>query len=229
MRKTVLIAALTIGFSMIPFLIHAEVYKWIDDKGTIHFTDDRSNVPEKYLPVAETQPFPKESSLPGVKEKSAPAFAPKSSEPLEQEIARLFSGLINGVDGSGRSITVTGEGKEMVFTVSEDTRITTDYGKNVSFSELKNGSPVTVEYIEKDGDHQARSVKVSFLLAGTTNVVEDDKAGKPNPGPGQLENPGKTQEGVWGDQKTHQTIQDGTPTGKPTKPPQFKLPKKSSK
>jgi hypothetical protein len=34
MGKKVFIAAFTIGFLMIPFLIHAEVYKWIDDKGT---------------------------------------------------------------------------------------------------------------------------------------------------------------------------------------------------
>jgi hypothetical protein len=48
MQKTVLIAALTIGLLTIPFLVHAEVYKWIDDKGTIHFTDDYSNIPSSY-------------------------------------------------------------------------------------------------------------------------------------------------------------------------------------
>ena len=48
MPKTVLIAALTLGFLMIPSLIQAEVYKWIDDKGTIHFTDDYSNIPSSY-------------------------------------------------------------------------------------------------------------------------------------------------------------------------------------
>jgi len=48
MPKTILIVVLTIGFLMIPFLICAEVYQWIDDKGTIHFTDDYSNVPSSY-------------------------------------------------------------------------------------------------------------------------------------------------------------------------------------
>ncbi len=133
----------------------------------------------------------------------------------------MFSGLISGVDRSGRSIAVAGEGKEMVFTVSEDTRITTDYGKNVSLGELKNGSQVTIEYIEKDGDYQARSVKVSLLQAGATNAVEDNQT----PGPGQLENPGAIQKGVWDDQQAHQTLPDGSPT----KPPQFKLPKQPSK
>lgn len=48
MQKTVLIAVLTIGFLVIPFLIHAEVYKWIDDKGTVYFTDDYSKIPSSY-------------------------------------------------------------------------------------------------------------------------------------------------------------------------------------
>jgi hypothetical protein len=48
MAKRVFIAAFTVGFLMIPFLVHAEVYKWIDDKGTIHFTDDESNIPSSY-------------------------------------------------------------------------------------------------------------------------------------------------------------------------------------
>ncbi len=229
MRKEVLITAFTISFLMMPFLIHAQVYKWTDEKGTIHFTDDSSNVPEKYLPNAETQRFQKESPLSAAEQKSTPAS--ESSEPMGQEMVRLFSGSISGLDAAARTIAVTGEGKEMVFAISDETAIKTDYGKNLSLSDLKNGRQATIEYIERDGELQARSVIASILQAGATNAVETDKEGKPNPGPGQLENPGKTQLDVWGGQQSQQTIQDGTPTGKPTKPPQFKLPKsgKSSK
>jgi hypothetical protein len=218
MQKRVLITTCIISFLMIPFLIHAEVYKWIDEKGTIHFTDDYSNIPEKYLPFPEAQGSPKESSPPIPEEKSAPVLAPKRSGSPELEMPRLFSGLISGVDDSARSVAVTGDGEEMVFTVSEDTILRNDSGKSLSFSELKNDRPVTIEYIEKGGELQARSVTVSILQAGATNAVEDNQA----PGPGQLENPGKTQQGVWDDQQAHQTFPDGTPT----KPSQFKLPKK---
>ncbi len=31
----------------------AEVYKWVDEKGAVHFTDDMTQVPEKYRPKAE--------------------------------------------------------------------------------------------------------------------------------------------------------------------------------
>ena len=172
MRNNVLITVFIISFLTIPFLIHAEVYKWVDDKGTIHFTDDYSNIPEKYLPFAEAQGSPKESSPPIPKEKSAPVLAPKRSGSPEMETPRLFSGLISGVDDSARSVTVTGDGKEMVFIVSEDTIIKTDSGKDLPFSELKNDRPVTIEYTEKGGKLQASSVTVSILQAGATNAVE---------------------------------------------------------
>ena len=86
MRKTVLIAALTIGFLMIPFLIHAEVYKWIDDKGTIHFTDDYSNIPSSYrerLKVEIRKDIREEETLSGPQE-----IIPKSKE--EQADADLY-------------------------------------------------------------------------------------------------------------------------------------------
>jgi hypothetical protein len=40
-------------FLMIPYLFSEEVYRWIDEKGTIHFTDDVSKIPEKFQREAE--------------------------------------------------------------------------------------------------------------------------------------------------------------------------------
>ena len=51
---------------------HGEMYKWVDEKGTIHFADDLSNVPEKYRSEAEKRTSPRESLKPEVKEKPAP-------------------------------------------------------------------------------------------------------------------------------------------------------------
>jgi len=41
-------AVLILCFLVIPFLINVEAYKWIDNKGTIYFTDDYSNIPSSY-------------------------------------------------------------------------------------------------------------------------------------------------------------------------------------
>jgi hypothetical protein len=38
-----------------------EVYKWVDEKGTVHFTDDLNQVPEKYQEQIEKRVPPKES------------------------------------------------------------------------------------------------------------------------------------------------------------------------
>ena len=200
MKNTVLIAALTVSLLMIPFLGHAEVYKWVDEKGTVHFTDDNSRIPEKYGQQVEKRSF-SEDPKPMMEERkteSKTAGIPFSSSGMG-ETPLLFSGMISNL-GSG-TIVVTGEGKDMVFLVSEDTNIKTDYGQKVSFSELKNGRPVTVEYIKKGDDNHARSVTVSILQAGTTNAVEKDKDGKDITGPGKLQNPSETQKGVWQSQK----------------------------
>jgi len=37
----------------IPLLIHAEVYKWVDEKGTVHFTDDYSKITPSYRDQVE--------------------------------------------------------------------------------------------------------------------------------------------------------------------------------
>jgi len=173
MQKIVLIAALTIGLLTIPFLVRAEVYKWTDDKGDVHFTDNYSNIPEKYRPVAETQRFPqdpKDTSPASVEKKPTPALAPKVPEPVvgrkvsepavqktPSVLPEVFVGVINKLDR--RSFVITGEKGTMSFPISKDTRIINEeLGKEVPFEELEmrmsvtaGGISVSVWYI-RDGD-----------------------------------------------------------------------------
>jgi hypothetical protein len=39
-----------------------EVYRWVDEKGTVHFTDDLGQVPEKYREKIQKEKSPKEST-----------------------------------------------------------------------------------------------------------------------------------------------------------------------
>jgi len=70
-----------------------EMYKWVDEKGTLHFADDLSKVPEKYRPDAEMQKTPREISTPETREKkierSTTLPAPTTSELKEFEIDLL--------------------------------------------------------------------------------------------------------------------------------------------
>jgi hypothetical protein len=43
-----------------PFLFSGEVYRWTDKRGTIHFTDDASKIPEEYSEGAERIEVPEE-------------------------------------------------------------------------------------------------------------------------------------------------------------------------
>ena len=100
MGKKVFIAAFTIGFLMIPFLIHAEVYKWIDAKGTIHFTDDYGNIPSSYrerLKVEIRKDIREEETLsgpqkiiPGVKEEQSRTVISGEEEVWREEKMRSW-------------------------------------------------------------------------------------------------------------------------------------------
>jgi hypothetical protein len=199
MLKKVFTVALTASLLLIPLLIHAEIYKWVDEKGTVHFTEDNSTIPEKYgqqveriyLPQAP-EPATEQGKTEG---KTAGTSLPG---PAAQEMLLLFSGLISAVSDSGMSIAVTAGGKEMAFTVFEDTSIKTDQGQDISFDKLRNGMSATVEYVKEGDSNRARSIKVSLSLAGATN----EALGNPD-APGKNQNAGDIQKDVWRKQKQH--------------------------
>jgi len=61
MRKSfiILIALLFVtGFST---MSNAEIFKWVDEKGTVHFTDDPATIPEKYVDKTMTGEFSESS------------------------------------------------------------------------------------------------------------------------------------------------------------------------
>ena len=61
MKKIVLFTL--IGLLMLPFLSDSqEIYQWVDGKGTLHFTDDLSLVPERYRNQVQKKKVPKEPS-----------------------------------------------------------------------------------------------------------------------------------------------------------------------
>lgn len=55
---------------------YADMYKWVDEKGTVHFTDDPSAIPEKYRENAETRKPSKEI---GTTSRQQPQEGPKFS------------------------------------------------------------------------------------------------------------------------------------------------------
>ncbi len=87
MKTAVLLIVIVIGFASTGY---GEMYRWVDEKGVLHFADDLSRVPEKYRPDAEILKPSKELSSPEIKgEREGPQTSlpiPTSSTPQGIEI-----------------------------------------------------------------------------------------------------------------------------------------------
>ena len=136
MRGKVYLAVLAV-ILIVPFVARAEVYKWIDEKGNIHFTDDPSKIHEKYRTDAESRKVPKEAATLGVESKpSPPVTKAPESKGFKVQLSRKHGTwetevILNGkmkkpftVD-TGASFTLIDErtAKELNVTVDEDTPI----------------------------------------------------------------------------------------------------------
>jgi clan AA aspartic protease (TIGR02281 family) len=116
---------------------YGEMYKWIDEKGTVHFADDLFNVPERFRSDAEKRMTPKESSETEVRGKTAPLpEVSRQGEPegVEVQLFRrhelwLAEVLLNGrvrryfILDSGASFTLINRqtANELGITVDENT------------------------------------------------------------------------------------------------------------
>jgi hypothetical protein len=53
--KTIFKMIVLLGFVAAASLVWAEMYKWVDEKGTVHFTEDPATIPEKYKDKAKAR------------------------------------------------------------------------------------------------------------------------------------------------------------------------------
>jgi hypothetical protein len=61
-----------------------EAYRWVDEKGTIHFADDLSQIPEKYLDQVQKKKFPQEPAPPA----PIPSPAPAAGRAAPQSVSK---------------------------------------------------------------------------------------------------------------------------------------------
>ena len=89
---------------VVPFVIllavfvpcsYGEMYKWVDEKGTVHFTDDLSTVPEKYRGDTETRTPPQETSAPQLQEMRKSPLPTKAAEPEGITVDLVRSGEVS--------------------------------------------------------------------------------------------------------------------------------------
>src|SRR5207247_4792696 len=74
--------SISFPFFVVAPLSAAEYYRWIDQNGVVHFTDNLHNIPEKHRPTANLIQ-PKDNARSSESEK--PAVMGKDSVPIEKQ------------------------------------------------------------------------------------------------------------------------------------------------
>jgi len=176
MRKMVLMAVLTIGFLVIPFLIRAEVYKWIDDKGTVQFTDDYSNIPSSYreqfkVEIREDVQEERTSSEPqkiilGTKEERAKIDLYRQEEEWSKERARPWE----------RQLKEASENYELTnkeFIEESRKLILRKFGSHQQFK----STIISMDSIKEErSKHEAQIIQAEEMLEKISRVAEQSKA-----------------------------------------------------
>ena len=89
------LASFIIALAVLVSSSYGEMYKWVDENGTVHFTDDLSTIPERNREGAETRKPPKETPTPKPQEKPRPPLAEKISEPEGMTVDLVRSGEVS--------------------------------------------------------------------------------------------------------------------------------------
>jgi hypothetical protein len=114
-----------------------------------------------------------ESFPPPIEEKTTLILVPQSPEPIVEKMNRIFSGMINRVDDREKAIYVAGDGEEVAFPVSKDTKIKTDHGVDVAFDKLKPAMSVMVAYTEDRGNIETLDVRISLMCRGVGQIQRE--------------------------------------------------------
>jgi len=76
MKRTMLL--ILVGMITLPLIAGSqETYQWVDEKGTVHFTDDVGKIPEKYQDQVKEKKIPKE---PAPAPSPSPSIRPPQSK-----------------------------------------------------------------------------------------------------------------------------------------------------
>ncbi len=80
MRWVIAIFSLLLLFTF----ANAEIYKWVDEKGTVHFTEDPSTIPEKYRDKVKSRQTDEDKMTPEEKLKAGEDYERERKKRLEK-------------------------------------------------------------------------------------------------------------------------------------------------
>jgi clan AA aspartic protease (TIGR02281 family) len=158
-------------------LSYGEMYKWVDEKGTIHFTDDFSKIPEKYRSDTESRKTPKEASPKKEEEPTSIATPLKPSEPVGFEIPIKIKGevavaevILNGQEKNEFIVDTGASFTKISWKMAKDLGITID--ENTPFFPMATASDVVLNPLVT-----LKSVRVEKAEVENVDVTISDLPG----------------------------------------------------
>jgi len=85
MMRLILVIILSLFLTETSF---AQIYKWVDEKGVVHFTDDIMQIPEKYRPSTEKIGLPEEKTKTETKTESERPSIKKKEDLYKDQLGR---------------------------------------------------------------------------------------------------------------------------------------------
>ena len=87
MKKIMAVFVITVPLCLIPMfqVAYGQIYKWVDEKGTVHFTEDPSRLPEKYWNEMKSRQTEEEKVKPEEKGKPKEEYEREQKNRLEKD------------------------------------------------------------------------------------------------------------------------------------------------
>jgi hypothetical protein len=109
MKRMGLLILMGLTFLSFSLAFGQEVYRWVDEQGTVHFTDDLGQVPEKYRDKIQKKEPPKE---PPITQPIPPQPAPPQPTPPQPLAPPTGMGVEKGSGATPRQKDILGRGEE---------------------------------------------------------------------------------------------------------------------
>lgn len=109
MKRMGLLILMGLTFISFSLAFGQEVYRWVDEQGTVHFTDDLGQVPEKYRDKIQKKGPPKE---PPITQPIPPQPAPPQPTPPQPLAPPTGMEVEKGFGATPRQKDILGRGEE---------------------------------------------------------------------------------------------------------------------
>ena len=134
---------------------HAEVYKWIDEKGTVHFTEDPETIPEKYREQAKGRTT--EEDLMSIEERA------RVKQKAEEEIRKRLDREDRAYERSLKEEKLRRDRKEREY-IQDQEKLRTEREQKIRKASERAPAETDHQVIKEPSSRQEKRVECSYCF-----------------------------------------------------------------